>query len=250
MEKINERLKLLRRQKKITQEQMAELVGVSPQAVSRWECGVTCPDIASLPRIAEILGISVDELLGVNEKEKRREINSIIADAEAKIDCGVTAEPIIALRSALNKYPSNDRLLCSLMYALYVACEDEELVREYDAEIISIANRIDEFSPDDDCRNEARRILFRHYCDTGRKADAVLLADRMASIETCLERNIYWVLEGEDRLSYLRERIADDLKYLLWDIRAYSTYAEMTESERTDIETLCESIESTVKDKF
>ncbi len=48
----------------LTQDQLAEQLGVTPQAVSKWENDQSCPDIATLPRLAEIFSISTDELLG------------------------------------------------------------------------------------------------------------------------------------------------------------------------------------------
>ena len=131
---FKDKIKKLRKDKDMTQEQLAEYMGVSPQAVSRWETGTTCPDIFALPALAELFGITVDGLLGVDEKEKQKEIRSIISVAEEKINQGVTDEPIVWLREALNKYPNNEQLLCSLMYALYVASEDEELCKAYDGE--------------------------------------------------------------------------------------------------------------------
>lgn len=53
-----------------TQKQLAELVGVSSQAVSKWEQKISCPDIMLLPKIAEVFGITIDELFGkTTEKE-------------------------------------------------------------------------------------------------------------------------------------------------------------------------------------
>ena len=126
MTNFNEKIKKFRKQKDMTQEQLAEYMAeymcVSPQAISRWETGVTCPDISALPQLAELFDVTIDELLGVDEKEKRQEINAVITAAEEKINnTGETEESIIKLREALNKYPNNERLLCSLMYALYVA---------------------------------------------------------------------------------------------------------------------------------
>ena len=63
-------LKELREKHNLTQEELAERVLVTRQAVSRWETGVTSPDISALPMLADLFGITVDELLGVNETEK------------------------------------------------------------------------------------------------------------------------------------------------------------------------------------
>ena len=68
MNTLAERIAYFRKQKGLTQEGLAELCSVSAQAVSKWENGLTAPDISLLPRLAEIFGVSVDELLGVEKK--------------------------------------------------------------------------------------------------------------------------------------------------------------------------------------
>ena len=60
---IGKRIALLRKEKGLTQEELATHMGVSPQAVSKWENDQTCPDISALPRLARLLGVSVAELL-------------------------------------------------------------------------------------------------------------------------------------------------------------------------------------------
>ncbi len=58
-----------RKAKGMTQEELAVNLGVSPQAVSKWENNLSCPDISLLPSIAKIFGISVDELIGASSSE-------------------------------------------------------------------------------------------------------------------------------------------------------------------------------------
>lgn len=60
---IGKRIAILRKEKNLTQEELANHMGVSPQAVSKWENDQTCPDISALPKLARLLGVSVDELL-------------------------------------------------------------------------------------------------------------------------------------------------------------------------------------------
>ena len=60
---LGKRIAALRREKELKQDELAEKLGVSPQAVSKWENDQTCPDISLLPLLAKILGVSVDELL-------------------------------------------------------------------------------------------------------------------------------------------------------------------------------------------
>ena len=243
---LNDRLKMLRKKKNLTQEQVADYMCVSPQAVSRWETGATSPDISALPMLADLFGVTVDELLGVNEAEKRKEIDSIIAVAESEINRNVTEQPIISLREALRRYPNNDKLLTCLMYALFAASEDDKLCLKYDPEIDSIADRINQYSTNEACRNEARRLLFRHYCETNRKTQARQIAEGMAKEDTCRERNLYWALEGDERISFLKERISHDLGQLLWDLWAYSVHARLSDEKVSEFDAARESIETAV----
>lgn len=61
--KISENITLLRKKKGITQEELANTLKVSNQAVSKWEAGKCCPDIELLPELAFFFGVSIDELL-------------------------------------------------------------------------------------------------------------------------------------------------------------------------------------------
>lgn len=62
--KISEQIAFLRKQKGLTQEELAGELGVTNQAVSKWESAQCCPDIQLLPDIAKVFDVSVDELLG------------------------------------------------------------------------------------------------------------------------------------------------------------------------------------------
>ncbi len=63
MENLGKRISERRKFKNIKQDELAEMLRVSPQAVSKWENDISCPDISLLPELAKILGITVDELL-------------------------------------------------------------------------------------------------------------------------------------------------------------------------------------------
>ena len=60
---LGKRIAALRKQKELRQDDIAQLLDVSPQAVSKWENDQTCPDIGLLPKLAQILGVTTDELL-------------------------------------------------------------------------------------------------------------------------------------------------------------------------------------------
>ena len=70
---FTEKFKNLRKSRNLTQEQIADIFHVSPQAVSRWETGITYPDIELLPALADFFSVTVDDLLGIdiNKKEER-----------------------------------------------------------------------------------------------------------------------------------------------------------------------------------
>ena len=62
---LSERIACYRKKCGLTQEELAEKCSVTPQAVSKWENGLTAPDISLLPRLGEVFGTTTDELLGV-----------------------------------------------------------------------------------------------------------------------------------------------------------------------------------------
>ena len=66
---LGKRISDLRHKKELKQDELAEMLSVSPQAVSKWENDQTCPDISLLPLLAKILGVSVDELLSGENPE-------------------------------------------------------------------------------------------------------------------------------------------------------------------------------------
>lgn len=71
----------LRKAKGMTQADLAEKMGITDKAVSKWERDLSYPDIVSIPHLAEILGVTVDELLTVQnvKKEKNKSIDAIIS---------------------------------------------------------------------------------------------------------------------------------------------------------------------------
>ena len=79
---LGKRITNLRKAKELKQEQIAEMLHVSPQAVSKWENDLTCPDISILPELAKILGVSIDELL-IGKKEEAKVV-SIVPEEKRK----------------------------------------------------------------------------------------------------------------------------------------------------------------------
>ena len=74
MATFSEIFKALRKDKQLTQEQIAEIFGVSPQAISRWENASSYPDITQFPNIASYFETTVDELLGIKKAVKKQKM--------------------------------------------------------------------------------------------------------------------------------------------------------------------------------
>ena len=79
---LGKRIAALRREKGLKQDELAEKLGVSPQAVSKWENDQTCPDISLLPSLAKTLGVSVDELL--SGKQESAPIVQVLPENQRK----------------------------------------------------------------------------------------------------------------------------------------------------------------------
>ena len=79
---IGKRIAALRREKGLKQDELAEKLGVSPQAVSKWENDQTCPDISLLPLLAKTLGVTVDELL--SGKQESAPVVSMVPENKRK----------------------------------------------------------------------------------------------------------------------------------------------------------------------
>lgn len=78
--KINEQIAVLRKQKGVTQEELAVAIGVTNQSVSKWESAQCCPDIQLLPALADYFEVSIDELMG-HETVKKGDPDSLFEAA-------------------------------------------------------------------------------------------------------------------------------------------------------------------------
>ena len=75
---LGEKIKSLRKEKNISQETLANHLGLSFQAVSKWETGVTMPDVSMIPAIAYYFGISTDELFDYSRYETEKNVEAIV----------------------------------------------------------------------------------------------------------------------------------------------------------------------------
>ena len=86
METLGKRIAHLRRERELKQDELAAKLDVSPQAVSKWENDQTCPDITALPKLSEILGVTVDELLTGKKEETLPAVRMLPPDQRKNIN--------------------------------------------------------------------------------------------------------------------------------------------------------------------
>lgn len=108
MLKLGENLKKFRSKRELTQEQLAAVLGVSAQAVSRWENGTTYPDITLLPTIASYFEITLDELMGMEAFKSEEQLKELTAQLDENGSKGLIYENIKLLRDAVKTYPANN----------------------------------------------------------------------------------------------------------------------------------------------
>lgn len=108
---IGSTIKALRRAKNLTQEDLAEYLGISPKAVSQWECERTAPDISMLAPLASIFDVTADRLLGIDINSKRKQIDSLYNEAYATACNGEHGKAIKLTEHALMLHPSSYKLM-------------------------------------------------------------------------------------------------------------------------------------------
>ena len=111
---IGDNLKQLRLQKGRTQEQLADVFGVSAQAVSRWENNTSYPDITLLPGLAIYFNTSVDAIVGMDEIRKEETLRKIHGEINDLVISGQTDKAVALIRDSLKIYPNDSGLLMSL----------------------------------------------------------------------------------------------------------------------------------------
>lgn len=115
--KIAENIRKLRHDLNLSQEQLAERLGVRFQAVSKWERGETYPDIELLPSIASFFGISVDELLGTNEIEENIAVEKIVENLRMYDFQKDYLKLIEVAEKGLTQFPNNHLLMAWVVYS-------------------------------------------------------------------------------------------------------------------------------------
>ena len=114
---IGERIRDLRKKHDLTQEKLADYLGVSYQAVSKWECNLTSPDLGLIGPLTKLLGVSSDELLGLTEKENDERKAYFDAAYQESMSRPTDENDYILAKQAVAEYP---RELCYLYWLAHM----------------------------------------------------------------------------------------------------------------------------------
>ena len=201
---LGKRIKELRIENNLTQEELAEQLGVSFQAVSRWENDLTYPDITLLPILANMFDVTVDYLLDVDVVKKEAEIDAIIEKYIVLLNQGKIDENLILLENALKKYPNNFDLKHALLHIYFTKGLDPDL-KEYNDKAIKLANEILEKCVDDAIRYGAMQTLILIYTSRKELDKAKQIVKKLPMMVITSEW--FWpdVLTGEDRIRATQE---------------------------------------------
>ena len=139
---IGKKIRNLRLEKEVKQEELAEYLGVSIQAVSKWETEASVPDIALLPGIAVFFGVTIDELFQLSDEAEFERIENMFWH-ERCIAPETFDHCVRFLEGVLKSDPKNVRACCCLAYLYnHRAASDHDMASEY-------AKKALELAPDD-----------------------------------------------------------------------------------------------------
>ncbi|MDE6621821.1 MAG: helix-turn-helix transcriptional regulator [Lachnospiraceae bacterium] len=218
---IGETIKCLRREKGITQEELAEVLSVSCQSVSRWELGTCYPDIELLPEISNFFAITVDKLIGADNAIEKNKVDEYLNRYQEAISHGNIALCIQIAREGVKEFPNNYTLLNKLMYALFLAGDEDgnipdwkEKMQKYDAEITALGERIMKYCPEQNIRLEAASRLAFNHCEMGRKKQGRAIYETLPPQQFCRESHIWWALDDDEKLPFTRDFIRQSYENL------------------------------------
>jgi transcriptional regulator with XRE-family HTH domain len=221
--KIGEKIKELRKKADVNQEKFAEYLGVTAQAVSKWEVEGCYPDIELLPSIANFFNISIDELMCFDVMKNQEKIDMIIKQVGPERKKNWFDGTIIEmLRNAVQEFPNNYDLLYCLARTLcfakkpYVFLNEEEKQKNL-RKSISICKRILGDCTDDSLRFRSLQVLARAYKYIGEKEKAIETANKLPLARDSRDMVLPEILDEEARSNQIVQNI-----WLLTDMFEYA----------------------------
>lgn len=204
---IGKNIKRMRRERNLTQEEVATHLGVSFQSVSKWERGDGYPDIAMLPALANYFGISIDELLGMSEMEKNNqycEINRIWEEQNKK---GLHRENVALMRQSLKDFPNDALLLVQLSASLEKTDGTDEEKLRFLRESIAVQEQIIRYGEDSEVRGATLYNICFAYRKNGEYDKALEQARKLPNLYKARENALVYFLQGEEKRQAAREAL-------------------------------------------
>ena len=217
MEHIGQKIKDLRKKADLTQDRLADYLGVSAQAVSKWELGQTAPDLSLIAPLCRVLGVTSDELLGLNEPDEETE--ALIEELRAYRTGKITREmeerfPELEQRAAA--HPTDLRLsyeVAAAEYWLPSRKKDGEEESRILADIEKRCHAVIESTTDPSLRENANHLLADALIMAGRREEAMPYAEACSGASR--ELMILRCLEGDEWLSRQQSFVYRSLNHLL-----------------------------------
>ncbi|MBR5252453.1 MAG: helix-turn-helix transcriptional regulator [Clostridia bacterium] len=207
-------IKKLRRERDITQEQLAEFLHLTPSAISQWETDRVLPDVQYIPKLANLFRVSADEILGINVERNDEEIDRIYNEVR-ELWCTAKREEAAALcRQGLDRFPNAYKLMEEL--AFYLTYSDERKDQE---ESISLWECIRANVTDESTRNWALGNLVEMNMIIGEVEKAKALAESVPSYVYTKSRFRLMTLRGEDWSWEMCSQVNTEFKEFIWKLR-------------------------------
>ena len=226
---IGEKIRSLRKEKHTTQEELADYLHISSQAISKWETGASCPDIDFLPKLAIFFGTSLDNLLDFDQSRVDAAVEALVAESGRGGNDPAASEAF--LRKALEKYPNNDLLLTCILEDM----QEQNADKSRSAEIIEIGERILACSKDDEMRIDVLRILAETYHGMGEQAMAEYYLAKIPGLHFLYYEIAAAVKRGKERITNvekLEDLCIDKLICALWMRREETDGKKRAEIDR------------------
>lgn len=230
--KIGEQIKKLRREKDLTQEEVANHLGVSFQSVSKWERGEGYPDITMLPALSHYFQISVDELLGVDDTQKQKkynEINEIWLQNNKK---GLNFENVTLMRESLKIFPNDVLLLVQLSTSLEKLRGTKQEESAWLQESIAVQEQILQYGVDSEVRGATLYNICFSYWKNGEQDKAIECAKKLPNLYKARENALVYFLEREEKSEIAKMA----LQPLAWAVSHHLTALAETENEKSYLE--------------
>ena len=254
--KIGAKIRLLRRQNDVTQDMLADHLGVTPQAVSRWESGICYPDMNSLPLIADYFSVTMDELLCYTNARKEQKVETYLEEAERLLNRERLTEVLELLRTALAEIPSSYRLQIEMAEVLSLYAEAlaekgdtpqiREAVRAALDEAVSYCRHILSDCTDDDLRDRTKKTLcdiYAHQLDNN--AEALRIAEQLHSMSYSQEIVKATILTGDVAFTQAQKNLilfADNIWWHLYNLACVPAISGETYSREEKIAILTKSV--------